>query len=618
MNLLKKLLVCICGLFMVFALAAPASADDAVTYDSLNVNENQIVVVYTNDIHGAYSGNELFTPNPKSLGLAGVAAIKERAAKDGAAAVLVDNGDSLDGSIINSQSDGYDGLDLMLYTGYDYQVLGNHEFFLEMDPVYDYIDLGNYIGANFLDLEADEDVCDPYQIQEFEVNGETVKIAFIGILTPENLTKGIPAYFMDEDEENFIYSFLGKADGDAESLYANIQETIDEAKAEGADYVIACSHLGDTSVSAGWSSKEVVANTSGIDVILDGHAHSVIPQEKITDKNGKEVLLTSTGTQLNNIGVLQLDVEGGKVTGAKSALVNTLTDADKATSAYKDVDAYVTEKEESYEYFLEVVGETPFDLCIYDPDTEDRLVRSQETNLGDFSTDAFRKVLGGDCAILSGGFIRSDISEGEITFLDIVNVHPWGDCVVMIRATGYQILECLEHGARMAPEECAGFAQVSNITYDVNTDIPSPVVLNDLGQYDHLEGENRVQNVYIGKLPLELDKEYNLVLDESYWCWQDDGMTMFDDCEAVIDLDEYYDQDVVAEYIADYLEGEVPEDYEDVNGQGRIFVGNTAEIEAYHAELDAEESGVNIGLYFVIGLVVLSAASIIYVRKENK
>ena len=72
------------------------------------------------------------------------------------------------------------------------------------------------------------------------------------------------------------------------------------------DYVIVLSHLGSNSVTEGFSSYDLISNTEGIDVVIDGHSHTVISGEAVTNKNGEVVVLTSTGKCLENLGVLIL------------------------------------------------------------------------------------------------------------------------------------------------------------------------------------------------------------------------------------------------------------------------------------------------------------------------
>ena len=93
-----------------------------------------------------------------------------------------------------------------------------------------------------------------------------------------------PKYFQNEDGE-FIYGFEQDEDGTA--LMNVCRKAADSARDEGADYVIALSHLGiDASLHA-LDVSEVIENTSGIDVFLDGHSHSVIEGETVKNKDGR-------------------------------------------------------------------------------------------------------------------------------------------------------------------------------------------------------------------------------------------------------------------------------------------------------------------------------------------
>ena len=107
------------------------------------------------------------------------------------------------------------------------------------------------------------------------------------------------------------------------------------------------------------------------------------------DKAGKDVLLTSTGTKLVNIGVLKLSLDGGKIK-ATSSLVNKITDAEKATEEYKRVDAAVKAELKKYEYLEEKIGYTDYSLMINDPaNPNKRLVRNANTNMADLTIPFF-------------------------------------------------------------------------------------------------------------------------------------------------------------------------------------------------------------------------------------
>lgn len=97
-----------------------------------------------------------------------------------------------------------------------------------------------------------------------------------------------------------------------------------------------------------------------------------------------------------------------------------------------------------------------------------RSIRNGETNLGDLCADAYRSVMGADIGIVNGGGIRADIKAGNITYEDIINVHPYGNEMCVVEATGQEILDALELGASLYPEENGGFLQVSGLTYSID------------------------------------------------------------------------------------------------------------------------------------------------------
>ena len=89
----------------------------------------------------------------------------------------------------------------------------------------------------------------------------------------------------------------------------------------GVDYVFLVAHLGMNGITPRWSSLAVAQNTQGIDAIIDGHSHEVIASFIAKNKQGKNVLITQTGTKLQNIGKLTITPQG-KIS---TELINDLT-----------------------------------------------------------------------------------------------------------------------------------------------------------------------------------------------------------------------------------------------------------------------------------------------------
>lgn len=501
-----------------------------------------IVILYTNDAHcGIEDG----------MGYQGLSAAKRALLAAGNKVLLVDNGDAVQGDTIGTLSKGEYIIDIMNKLGYDVATPGNHEFDYGMDQFNKLVEKADfdYISCNFVDKDGNP-VLKPYVIKE----ADGVKIAFVGISTPKTITTSTPTYFQDGNG-NYIYGFM--QDDTGEKLYAAVQSAVDAARKEGAKYVIAMAHLGIEADCQPWTSSDVIVNTSGIDVVLDGHSHSTIAGDIVKNKEGKDVILTSTGTKLANIGCLTISADGKLST----ALINDDGMSDT-----------IAEIKSGYEEIVNtVVASTKVELTVNDPVSGERMVRRQETNLGDLCADAYRAMSGADIAVVNGGGIRVSIPAGDITYGQIIAVHPFGNEMCVVEATGQQILDALEMGARNAPGECGGFLQVSGMSYEIDLNVEPTVEVNADGMFTGVSGEYRVKNVKVGDEPLDLAKTYTLASHNYMLKSAGDGMAMFQGCTLLQDS-VMIDNQVLINYIVDVLGGVVGEDYADPYGQGRITV----------------------------------------------
>lgn len=501
-----------------------------------------IVILYTNDAHcGIEDG----------MGYQGLSAAKRALLAAGNKVLLVDNGDAVQGDTIGTLSKGEYIIDIMNKLGYDVATPGNHEFDYGMDQFNKLVEKADfdYISCNFVDKDGNP-VLKPYVIKE----ADGVKIAFVGISTPKTITTSTPTYFQDGNG-NYIYGFM--QDDTGEKLYAAVQSAVDAARKEGAKYVIAMAHLGIEADCQPWTSSDVIVNTSGIDVVLDGHSHSTIAGDIVKNKEGKDVILTSTGTKLANIGCLTISADGKLST----ALINDDGMGDT-----------IAEIKSGYEEIVNtVVASTKVELTVNDPVSGERMVRRQETNLGDLCADAYRAMSGADIAVVNGGGIRVSIPAGDITYGQIIAVHPFGNEMCVVEATGQQILDALEMGARNAPGECGGFLQVSGMSYEIDLNVEPTVEVNADGMFTGVSGEYRVKNVKVGDEPLDLAKTYTLASHNYMLKSAGDGMAMFQGCTLLQDS-VMIDNQVLINYIVDVLGGVVGEDYADPYGQGRITV----------------------------------------------
>ena len=568
---MKKTLALLLMLAMLmtgWAFAEEAAEAEGLTQD--------VVVLFTSDVHcGVEQG----------FGYVGLLAVKDAMIAGGNHVLLVDNGDSIQGEPIGTMTKGEANIDLMNDVGYDIAIPGNHEFDYGMDRFLELADKANfpYISCNF--NKAGELVFDPYVIKEFD----GVKIAFVGVTTPKSLTSSTPRYFQDEDG-NFIYGFF--QDDTGEGVYTAVQKAVDDARAEGAQYVIAMGHVGNEAECQPWTYADIIANTNGIDAFLDGHSHDT-DKVVMTNKDGADVVRQACGTKLEGIGWLKISAEDGSVdtglyTWNNSVSAPELLGITNAMTA--EVEAATGELNAK---LAEVVATTAVDLTINDPEAVDengkpvRIIRRAETNLGDLCADAYIDQSGADIAFVNGGGIRVSIPKGDITMNDILKVHPFGNMLTVIEVTGQQVLDALEWGTRAVPGENGGFPQVSGLTYEIHTYIESSCTQDDNGMYTGVAGEYRVKNVLVNGEPLDLEKTYTLASHNYMLLDNGDGFTMFDGCNVLQDSVKL-DNQVLIDYITGSLGGIIGEEYADPYGQGRIVAVEEAPAAEEAPEEEAE------------------------------
>ena len=490
-----------------------------------------ITILYTNDVH-TYIDKQ----SPK-LTYAAIAALKKSYQDDGKNVLLVDAGDHVQGTAYGSMDEGATIIQLMNAAGYDAATPGNHEFDYGMDRAKELMADADYpyLSCNWVNLPLNNRVLS--DVKYFRIGGRT--IAFVGITTPETITKSTPAYFMDKNQKRYVYDILGGEDG--QKLYSAVQKSINKARVI-ADYVIGLGHLGVDPSSSPWTSKEVIEHTSGLDAFIDGHSHTVMECEWVKDLSGKAVALTQTGSYFANVGEMTIKADGSIAT----QLVPTYDGLDSAVAGIQTewvsaVDDMLGEKI--------AVAETNF--YISDPATGKRRIRLGETNLGDFVADGiysyFNEVeqLHCDVAIMNGGGIRADVDAGDWSFKTCKQVSPFGNVACLMSVTGKQIQDALEFAARFVGpdgQENGGFLHVAGATYEIHTDIPNTVQTDDKNVWiGSATGTPRVQNVKIYDkasgtyVPLDEGKTYALAGMNYTLRNLGDGFAMFDGAELIKD-----------------------------------------------------------------------------------
>ena len=526
----NKVIATILSLIMVIS-ALPVSVSA--------INNDDIVILYENDVHCTVEGYSKLSAMKKEL--------QETHSYVG----VVSGGDFIQGNSLGVISKGEYIVNLMNLVGYDAVTLGNHEFDYKLDRLEELTDKMNTkpICCNFQKTGEDTTCFEPYSI----VSYGDVDVAYIGITTPSTISSSAPAQFKDENG-NYIYTFHST------DLYDVVQENIESAQADGADYIIALSHIGyaeDELYGELEDVESLIRNTSGFDVVLDAHSHSVIESRTITDKDGNEVLLSSTGTKFEYIGKLTISEEN-----FETELIKT----ENYKSTDPVVDAYIDEIYAEYSMLGErKVAFSEVDLITKDKDGN-RLVRNNETNLGDLCAEAFRNAVDADIGYINGGSLRADIPAGDVTFNNLLNVLPFNNTIVLAEISGQTIKDMIEMTMMYYPGEGGAFPHLSGLTFSFNTSIPSSVVLDEYEDFAGVTGQYKVYKIKVYNKdngtyePLDLDKTYTIAASNYYLLEYGSGLKMLENTK-VIQKDGMLDVEALELYIDDKLGGTVGQDY---------------------------------------------------------
>ena len=530
----KKVLSLVLVLAMMFSLCITAGAEEPA--EDLS---GSIIILHTNDVHGAIDG------------YAKAAALKKTYEEMGAYVLLMDAGDFIQGDPTVSTSEGATAVELMNLAGYDVAAPGNHEF--------DY----GYANLKALVSEADFPIVAANVLYggkaAFNDNvtftaPDGTKIGVFGLDPPETATKAHPAKikgvtFLADDE-----------------LFACAQEQVNELEAEGCDIIVCLGHLGIDDESTGNRSMDLLEEVDGIDLFIDGHSHSDL--DDIAGAVGEscmvnDTILTSTGTKFENIGLVVISDGVMEATAIPTADITVKPDgtvADRAAAIQKAVD----------DEYGAVFAKTEVELNGVKAE-----VRTGETNLGNLITDALvwgaaeagTKV---DAAVTNGGGIRASISKGNITKKDINTVLPFGNTLSIVKVTGAELLEALEASTYCTPETIGGFPHVSGIVFTVDTG----KVYDQGEQYpgSTYYGPKSIQRVSIqsvGGKAFDPNATYTIATND-FMAAGGDTYYAFKTASVNYDLGVPMDE-VVMEYVTEELDGVVTtEDYG--ASEGRITI----------------------------------------------
>lgn len=481
----RKILAVLLTVSLLMAFFIPATASAAVTFTILHTND-----MHSRVMEGKYAG----------MGVAKIKTLVDEYEAANPGVLFMDAGDAVHGQTFSTLEEGASMIEVMNEMGYDVMTAGNHDFnygyerLLELNDMADF----NILGANVLN-ESGLPILKEYQI--FTVNG--VKVGVFGLCTPETTYKTHPDNVAGLTFEDPVIT--------AGRMVAELEGQV--------DVIVALAHLGIDESSTDTSIR-VAEEVDGIDIIIDGHSHTVLENGMMVNNT----LIAQTGSYDKNLGVVTVTVEGGTVT-AEASLI---TKADAAeTEEDPGVAAIINEIEAAHEVILsEQVGRVPFEL-----NGERAFVRTGETNMGNLVTNAMLEETGADCALTNGGGIRASIDPGYITKGEIITVLPFGNYIITKSLTGAVIKEALEHGTSAYPDAAGMFPHVGGMSFTIDVSRPAG---------------DRIVNITIGGEPMDLETEYILATND-FMAAGGDGYTMLD----VETVNEY---DALDEAVIQYIQ----------------------------------------------------------------
>lgn len=387
-------------------------------------NSTTVTIFHTNDMHGEIEN------------LSYVKALKDVTENS----ILVDAGDSTQGTALTTYSDGAAAISLMNYAGYDGMTLGNHEFDYGVETTLINAQYAKFpvVAANVYNKEGDLLLAgvNGNNGQNFIVEKAGKKIGFFGISTQETAYKSDPTGL-----DGTIFA----------DVIATSQAQADYLKAAGCDAVVALAHVG-VDESSNPTSEMLAKSVSGIDVIIDGHSHTEY-EDKI---NG--ITIAQTGTKLANIGKVQITFKANGTKSIKNELLNKETYKAVVVPDATCASVYGLYTDMMKPILDTVIGSTTEGLIAYAGDGQ-RVCRLEETVMGDIVADsmlAYGKKLvaespvGGKnipvVAMQNGGGVRANIDAGDITYGEVINVLPYNNTLGARMVTPHQLYATLENG----------------------------------------------------------------------------------------------------------------------------------------------------------------------------
>lgn len=404
-------------------------------------NGTTVTVLATSDLHGNLVPWDYSTAKPANQGLAKVATYVNQVRAQNPNVVLVDNGDTIQGTPLSYY---YDKIDTkaeypmakaMGAMHYDTWTLGNHEFNYGLDVLNRVISDMQKENINVLSANTYKDdgtnFVKPYYIKTISTSQGDVKVGVLGLTTKE-----IPAW-----EDKAHYAGLHFND-----LVEEANKWVPEVRAAGADIVVVAMHSGEESASDTIPENQVKAvaqGVNGIDAIIAGHTHAVIQQDTFKNPDGKDVIVTEPGKWGQYVS--QIDFSLSKDSQGKWAIDNKTSKAVKMDDSIAADPTIMNLAQPYQDATLKYVG-TKIGTASGDFLGKDQLTK--ETALMDLINKVQKYYAKTDLSIAAPLSSSAQILKGDVTIQDMMSVYVFENYLYGIKMTGKQLKDWMEWSVR--------------------------------------------------------------------------------------------------------------------------------------------------------------------------
>jgi len=392
-----------------------------------------VTILHTNDIHGHYRATPAswVDGNPPVGGFPAASFFVSRERGDAERSLLLDAGDFMTGNpICDLDYNGVRGGGMPAFfnlLGYDALCLGNHDFDHKWEVTRGLIGLTEMpvLCANVFKPSGDLFSDKGYEIY----NLDGVRVGVIGLVMD-----GLSGYLRS--------GALG--DLFVEAGLVSVERILDEVDRK-TDLIILLTHIGVETDEA------VAERLSGrVDVIVGGHSHTRITEPEQTSG----VVIVQAGGNNRYLGRLDVFVQGDRVADFRGHLIPMWVSEAKPNP---EVEALAVQFDQQID---DLYGAVIADITV------DGFGSSRaESNIGNWIADRLREAAKADVAVINSGGIRKHLPKGPVKALDIKEMLPFDNQLMVFMCTGEELLTMAATNARALANQAGGLLQVSGIRY---------------------------------------------------------------------------------------------------------------------------------------------------------